>query len=323
MALRRAGSSPHTRGARDVDWKFHFSIRIIPAYAGSTAASRPLAGRVADHPRIRGEHSRPLSPPWATPGSSPHTRGAHQDPRRQPRPGRIIPAYAGSTAAHLRPDRLLPDHPRIRGEHKARGVWPVGADGSSPHTRGAQRLTYAPTGSYRIIPAYAGSTKPAGSGPWARTDHPRIRGEHSSSGRFPCCLAGSSPHTRGALRQGFRGLERSGIIPAYAGSTPCTTVRSPRPWDHPRIRGEHQHDVETSSSHTGSSPHTRGARGLHDFLGDFGGIIPAYAGSTSGTRKSQSIASDHPRIRGEHSRLLTPRPVGSRIIPAYAGSTHR
>ena len=94
-----------------------------------------------------------------------------------------------------------------------------------------------------------------------------------------------------------------------------------RRWDHPRIRGEH-------------------------VIGWFGkllskGIIPAYAGSTSGEPAATYRTQDHPRIRGEHPLPLRalPRHLGSsphtrgapsacwsaisghRIIPAYAGST--
>ena len=70
-------------------------------------------------------------------------------------------------------------------------------------------------------------------------------------------------------------------------------------------------------------------------------IIPAYAGSTAGVRRSSSTATDHPRIRGEHEGLgqwsqrdtgSSPHTRGARvddgtktgalgIIPAYAGST--
>ena len=114
--------------------------------------------------------------------------------------------------------------------------------------------------SSRIIPAYAGSTS-AGCPPTpAPADHPRIRGEHSSSHTFVphsvdhprirgehasthssvCGSCGSSPHTRGALQ--FYGTQKGDvrIIPAYAGSTGqgvrvCAGAR-----DHPRIRGEHR-----------------------------------------------------------------------------------
>ena len=70
-------------------------------------------------------------------------------------------------------------------------------------------------------------------------DHPRIRGEHQSRSAAPERIFGSSPHTRGALDL----LEilpfDNGIIPAYAGSTTCITVKPSTVGDHPRIRGEH------------------------------------------------------------------------------------
>ena len=72
------GSSPHTRGARGCAHDCRGRAGIIPAYAGST---RPgiWSGRASpDHPRIRGEHFR-RSLLWrASPGSSPHTRGARE-----------------------------------------------------------------------------------------------------------------------------------------------------------------------------------------------------------------------------------------------------
>ena len=54
----------------------------------------------------------------------------------------------------------------------------------------------------------------------ARTDHPRIRGEHTCRSSPLETPGGSSPHTRGALT-GLRGAaDGVRIIPAYAGSTP-------------------------------------------------------------------------------------------------------
>ena len=74
---------------------------------------------------------------------------------------------------------------------------------------------------------------------------------------------------------------RIGIIPAYAGSTRSAAAPCAVP--------------------QGSSPHTRGAP------------LPS-----SRTRRS---ASDHPRIRGEHTDTLVLRGIARGIIPAYAGST--
>ena len=91
----------------------------------------------------------------------------------------------------------------------------------------------------------------------------------------------------------------------------------------------------------GSSPHTRGAR--KSLTGPYmrSRIIPAYAGSTACSATTRPCPADHPRIRGEHPppspstkhatgssphtrgarRLCLRGLAGSRIIPAYAGST--
>ena len=113
-----AGSSPHTRGAPRAGICMRLSIRIIPAYAGSTCRHQSTNATEADHPRIRGEHA------------------SYSPPRNSTI--RIIPAYAGSTDGPHTTSNPQWDHPRIRGEH-------VGEDnprdyprGSSPHTRGAR-----------------------------------------------------------------------------------------------------------------------------------------------------------------------------------------
>ena len=152
------GSSPHTRGALIMKDSISKSVRIIPAYAGSTSMSTMTGVRITDHPRIRGEHD---------------------DKRRagQPRSG-IIPAYAGSTGQHT------PSHRP--------------ASGSSPHTRGAPVKPLRGGVAHRIIPAYAGSTRAPPSASTRLRDHPRIRGEHDPRQSLRSEQVGSSPHTRGA-----------------------------------------------------------------------------------------------------------------------------
>ena len=234
-----------------------------------------------DHPRIRGEHQKQATDPLLE--------------------GRIIPAYAGSTAIN--------------------GGFHTGVDGSSPHTRGAHfEITVDPV-QLGIIPAYAGSTQDRDPRAVAISDHPRIRGEHPNNVSHTTRHGGSSPHTRGARRRPVADLPRGRIIPAYAGSTSVSCGLSGRGRDHPRIRGEHESSTSRSRPSPGSSPHTRGA------------LILA--------RNAAGRAPDHPRIRGEHlGRSAHPRhgrgssphtrgaptmsmPKGafSGIIPAYAGST--
>ena len=112
-------------------------VRIIPAYAGSTVQMNRAIADGSDHPRIRGEHISVPTSRKLMDGSSPHTRGAHEDAVVVDETGRIIPAYAGSTIFITSLQSLFQDHPRIRGEHEKTRHTPPQAAGSSPHTRGA------------------------------------------------------------------------------------------------------------------------------------------------------------------------------------------
>ena len=299
--LSGVGSSPHPRGAPAAGAPLRTTPRIIPAYAGSTTRSWPPAGRVADHPRIRGEHE--AHPRWrcAGHGSSPHTRGAQGRHRRSTSRARIIPAYAGSTFSHRKLLSIHRDHPRIRGEHVRLGFTRNVFFGSSPHTRGALRRSENSSCSSWIIPAYAGSTPLRRRAGYRSRDHPRIRGEHGPVRRPRTACPGSSPHTRGARHRHPGSPRRERIIPAYAGSTSsiASPTRSAR--DHPRIRGEHSSTGFVMKSPTGSSPHTRGAQRRMGIPKSLIRIIPAYAGSTAGSFFWRRTWSDHPRIRGEHA----------------------
>ena len=375
------GSSPHTRGARQRSAHAGDDYGIIPAYAGSTARRPDRRLRHSDHPRIRGEHVLVGVYGAAESGSSPHTRGA-PDRGEAGQPGHgIIPAYAGSTPSAREYRGWRSDHPRIRGEHKQVAISVNTFEGSSPHTRGALTAIHGRHRRCRIIPAYAGSTDDmicpitfqTGSSPHTRgalsggpcprprdPDHPRIRGEHIKISVTADTKRGSSPHTRGAhTRRCDRG-DTTGIIPAYAGSTPAPSTSPAGTSDHPRIRGEHISPAAAGAWMSGSSPHTRGARCRFARSSGRWRIIPAYAGSTSAAAPGEDGAPDHPRIRGEHRdhrcaaevrrgssphtrgarlRQARPRrdadhprirgehdyakraPAGMRIIPAYAGST--
>ena len=96
-AFDRAGSSPHTRGARSDRAGFVGGRGIIPAYAGSTSPTPTRHATTPDHPRIRGEHHMSVGHFPSTTGSSPHTRGALLHAHTTLKTTRIIPAYAGST----------------------------------------------------------------------------------------------------------------------------------------------------------------------------------------------------------------------------------
>ena len=154
----RAGSSPHTRGARAHRLLKPSGVCIIPTYAGSTTSSPTRWRRPKDHPRIRGEHDFARSKTSRRDQSSPHTRGARAGGGDAPAVGRIIPAYAGSTGTAPSGLGNSGDHPRIRGEHPKGITRTRSPAGSSPHTRGAPEQRRRPSRGAGIIPAYAGST---------------------------------------------------------------------------------------------------------------------------------------------------------------------
>ena len=233
-------------------------------------------------------------------GSSPHTRGARSS-GRSGRSGRR-------------------DHPRIRGEHALRATETGPLLGSSPHTRGARRADPRQNSESRIIPAYAGSTDSGPTLVLAARDHPRIRGEHESVPLSFHFLAGSSPHTRGALTWDLIKSIAKRIIPAYAGSTGVYLALHPPQRDHPRIRGEHNRNRSFSLGIRGSSPHTRGARYAVRTPARRRRIIPAYAGSTGRGGRRAWTSRDHPRIRGEHSGAITPIEQGPGSSPHTRGA---
>ena len=154
-----AGSSPHVRGALNVQESATRGVGIIPACAGSTPCGTVRSARCRDHPRMCGEHPAWLLFLSPMMGSSPHVRGALP---RVPGTGRrrgIIPACAGSTGRCecLKTEEW--DHPRMCGEHSPVPQSNSSASGSSPHVRGAHDAARTCGRSRGIIPACAGSTE--------------------------------------------------------------------------------------------------------------------------------------------------------------------
>ena len=154
-------------------------------------------------------------------------------------------------------------------------------------------------------------------------------------------LLGSPPHTRGTLVVRSADRDKSRITPAYAGNTLQCIFHLCQCRDHPRIRGEHVSPLKDISISIGSPPHTRGTLCIQHFRLISVGITPAYAGNTMYPAFPPYLRRDHPRIRGEHSKMILKifdvlgspphtrgtrlrhfiRRLSHRITPAYAGNT--
>ena len=73
-----------------------------------------------------------------------------------------------------------------------------------------------------------------------------------------------------------------GITPAYAGNTIQHQAIAKRQEDHPRLRGEHDTEMNNKVSVAGSPPPTRGTLVKYCESVAHLGITPAYAGNTIG-----------------------------------------
>ena len=209
----------------------------------------------------------------------------------------------------------------MRGEHGWRLRQCRRQSGSSPRARGTLRVRHRQGLGVRFIPACAGNTVSGSSISRALSVHPRVRGEHASLLNGCFVESGSSPRARGTRTRCGRLPAGGWFIPACAGNTLLV---------HPIVQRKY-----------GSSPRARGTRRFlrhHDGQGRF---IPACAGNTSGRCAPCRWYTVHPRVRGEHIRVLaspgdmdgsSPRARGTpagwligcylnRFIPACAGNT--
>ena len=145
--------------------------------------------------------------------------------------------------------------------------------------------------------------------------HPRLRGELTRLFSASSEAVGSSPLTRGTHTIQGPLTVTGRFIPAYAGNSALACSRRARRSVHPRLRGELILVLRPALIHIGSSPLTRGTP-------------PGYF-------RVYHRPAVHPRLRGElkvgnftksENRGSSPLTRGTRrarLLPAYAGNSHR
>ena len=116
-----SGTSPLTRGKRNLRRPALHRARNIPAHAGKTMAVLPIVHFLKEHPRSRGENSLKNRESHPGAGTSPLTRGKLPQPRPGGRNTGNIPAHAGKTRTPRRLGRGRWEHPRSRGENRQGG----------------------------------------------------------------------------------------------------------------------------------------------------------------------------------------------------------
>ena len=116
-ATMRTGSSPLTRGKRVNPRETRASGRLIPAHAGKTRSVASMSTVRPAHPRSRGENAWFRDIQGFDAGSSPLTRGKHDQGTLWSNEERLIPAHAGKTQSLPTHPTGSPAHPRSRGEN--------------------------------------------------------------------------------------------------------------------------------------------------------------------------------------------------------------
>ena len=343
QAVRWSGSSPLTRGKRRPHGGNRHEGGLIPAHAGKTACRRQRRTSPAAHPRSRGENVRLGLRVRVRRGSSPLTRGKRDHAHEVRQGGRLIPAHAGKTPVPVLGPLPGRAHPRSRGENDRDVATAVSFTGSSPLTRGKPFVMPTAKPLEGLIPAHAGKT----GGRWTSSTrpgaHPRSRGENVYVSDATPVVGGSSPLTRGKLKQGVHDFVGMGLIPAHAGKTPSRKSRADRSRAHPRSRGENHTGRWAGRGLQGSSPLTRGTLRTLRAAAAGVGLIPAHTGKTASSKSHRPRTRAHPHSCGENVTLLPQQSaqpgsspltrgklrvvragqVVDGLIPAHAGKTRR
>ncbi len=192
-----------------------------------------------DHPRVRGDHRGAGIALDPAVGPPPRARGPPPPARWGRARSGTTPACAGTTHRPARQRRKARDHPRVRGDHVEERALLTRHPGPPPRARGPQAVTGCPAPGPGTTPACAGTTILLGVRIAEREDHPRVRGDHSASVLVSLLKQGPPPRARGPHSRS-RHLHRGrGTTPACAGTTSSWRAASSRPWDHPRVRGDH------------------------------------------------------------------------------------
>ena len=232
------GSSPLTRGKRDLKTLARMAQGLIPTHAGKTLCLAFWFALLWAHPHSRGENSTTSRCDAEHTGSSPLTRGKPLARMAQVEQRGLIPTHAGKThrgqSAPARPEA----HPHSRGENPGRGFAAPVSAGSSPLTRGKQLAGHVARVGGGLIPTHAGKTRGPCGLAGARAAHPHSRGENKVIGQGYDSSWGSSPLTRGKQRRVDESADWEGLIPTHAGKTwPCASSVERKP-AHPHSRGE-------------------------------------------------------------------------------------
>ena len=202
----------------------------------------------------------------------------------------------------------------MRGEYASRSMPAALIAGPPPRARGILRHLSMLGMVSGTTPACAGNTTDCQSRMSFGGGHPRVRGEYWCARLCLTRRLGPPPRARGIRTLHKTARTRLGTTPACAGNTGRSLGLLGSSGDHPRVRGEYFSPSSSHSTWKGPPPRARGIRrvGADDFAGV--GTTPACAGNTSSSPCGAARGRDHPRVRGEYTKITQQNGV-SRHIP--------
>ncbi len=152
-----------------------------------------------------------------------------------------------------------------------------------------------------------------------RAEHPRVGGEDRRVRLADQPRRGTPPRRRGGQRSGRHGPPWARNTPASAGRTPRWPPRRRVRAEHPRVGGEDAAARMAMSPKYGTPPRRRGGHDEAPPGNPAGRNTPASAGRTTASTPAALPATEHPRVGGEDSSLLSGMTGSSGTPPRRRG----
>ncbi len=178
---RSSGLPPQARGRVSVELENNPINRTTPAGAGTSCAGRRPRTPASDHPRRRGDEGTSGFSTLAMGGPPPQTRGRGSAPRSGGPGSGTTPADAGTRRCRRRRPPRPSDHPRRRGDEPAPDADGYVDAGPPPQARGRGDIPGDSDLTVRTTPAGAGTRRCGHGSCRAWRDHPRRRGDESTT----------------------------------------------------------------------------------------------------------------------------------------------
>ena len=237
-----------------------------------------------------------LSMPRGTP---PRARGRRVGDRRDHRAQGNTPACAGTTPRECVSRCTRREHPRVRGDDVAPTPDTCVVIGTPPRARGRRGQGAGREVHRGNTPACAGTTSPQPQRLPRTREHPRVRGDDHVRRSLLILLTGTPPRVRGRRMDADALAPRVRNTPACAGTTVGVSPRCSPTGEHPRVRGDDNSLIRTSSRIIGTPPRARGRLDRGEVLAVEVRNTPACAGTTGSSASRRPPPAEHPRVRGD------------------------